>query len=244
MESSYKVFLVKKSFWNITAITFSGISSIEEKGEDVMGAGLVVDFPILTMLVHAPVKIFYEDLGNENDNLILKEKINEHARTGLGDEDEYYDEAYMEAVPRYKISAMYETLKRIVPIFDVSETSDGDFTLWQVLFMYYDYEKRLEFENAENLKINNENNSTSNFNISEDTLPFGNFKSEIGTEGNCAGISHFTAYLYNTGEFEEKDSYCEGDIDINWDLTTDPENSTLRDKGLSDYKTVLRNGIL
>lgn len=41
----------------------------------------------------------------------------------------------------------------------------------------------------------------------EDELPFQNFRSYIGTGGNCAGIRHLTSYLYNTGSFPSGGTY-------------------------------------
>lgn len=73
-----------------------------------------------------------------------------------------------------------------------------------------------------------------------DELRFGNFGSYISAGGNCAGISHLTAYLYNTKSFPDSGSYsCRIDgarKEITWDLTTDSQNATLMDEGLADYK--------
>lgn len=76
----------------------------------------------------------------------------------------------------------------------------------------------------------------------EDELPFQNFRSYIGTGGNCAGIRHLTSYLYNTGSFPSGGTYnCninETHEQIQWDLSTDNENAILSNPGLIDYKNI------
>ena len=74
--------------------------------------------------------------------------------------------------------------------------------------------------------------STDTFKTLEDTLPFQNFNSTISPGGNCAGISHLTSYLYNTGSNPISGSYG----DISWNISGDDENITLTNPGLSDYK--------
>lgn len=85
-----------------------------------------------------------------------------------------------------------------------------------------------------------ESDETSDFNKLVDELPFSNFGSYINQDGNCAGISHLTAYLYNTKSLPTNGKYTisiDGkDKDITWNLTEDKENATLMDPGLADYK--------
>ena len=74
--------------------------------------------------------------------------------------------------------------------------------------------------------------SDDKFKTLEDTLPFQNFSSPISSEGSCAGISHLTSYLHNTGSNPTSGSYA----GITWDISGDDENITLTNPGLSDYK--------
>jgi len=74
------------------------------------------------------------------------------------------------------------------------------------------------------------NNYHTDFDPYEDELPFQNFASKY-TAGNCAGISYLTCALYNNGSISSSGSY-DG---IDWDISQD-DNTTLLDKGLSDYK--------
>ena len=67
----------------------------------------------------------------------------------------------------------------------------------------------------------------------EDELAFQNFESKYAPGGNCAGISHLTAYLFNKGTIPAMGSYG----DISWNLSVDTENETLSNPGLADYKS-------
>ncbi|MCR5212516.1 MAG: thrombospondin type 3 repeat-containing protein [Lachnospiraceae bacterium] len=71
-----------------------------------------------------------------------------------------------------------------------------------------------------------------------ETFPFTNFGSYISNGGNCAGITGFTAALYNKGSVPATGSFDfgEGLGTISYDLTKDIENATLLDRGLKDYK--------
>ena len=75
------------------------------------------------------------------------------------------------------------------------------------------------------------------FSLKEDVLPFENFSSYISASGNCKGISYFTMRLYNTGTYPSQGEYAIDDTTtITWDLSKDPENQTLLNSGLRDYK--------
>lgn len=96
---------------------------------------------------------------------------------------------------------------------------------------------------TENIAKEQRAEGDSGFSIAEDELPFGNFGSYISSGGNCAGISHLTAVLYNQKSFPNQGRYVSKDSEtgeiaeaIQWDLTTDEENKTLFDPGLYDYK--------
>ncbi len=88
-----------------------------------------------------------------------------------------------------------------------------------------------------------EANHSTGFHMRYDTLPFANYSSEM-TDGHCAGIAELTTRLYNTGTIPATGSYTlkqnhkkvpKGTV-AHWDLTYDPENATLMDWGLYDFK--------
>ncbi len=63
-------------------------------------------------------------------------------------------------------------------------------------------------------------------------FPFTNFKTS-GIKGVCAGMAYLEVYLYNHGEFPAVGGYEQ----YKWNLLVDPENQTLVDPGLIDYKS-------
>ena len=78
-----------------------------------------------------------------------------------------------------------------------------------------------------------------NFNIRFDEFQFQNFMSSYSENGNCAGISHLTTFLYNKGYFPSSGEFVDpkGELPtIKWDISKYPENKTLTDKDLYDYK--------
>lgn len=87
--------------------------------------------------------------------------------------------------------------------------------------------------NSEDVLRYRYNNYHTSFDPNVDELPFQNFSSRYSNGGNCAGICYLTCFLHNQGYFPESGSY----EDISWDISKDPENKTLMDKGLSDFKS-------
>ena len=75
------------------------------------------------------------------------------------------------------------------------------------------------------------------YNYQKDELPFQNFGTEYSPEGMCAGISHLTAAVHNSGGIDPQGSYeIDGYGTVSWDLGEDSENSTFMDPYLYDYK--------
>lgn len=107
------------------------------------------------------------------------------------------------------------------------------------IFCYSTYENTYDIADENNKEFQTVNTG---FDKYWDELPFQNFRSYIGTGGNCAGITHLTSYLYNTGTFPTSGIYnCNIDNayqEVSWDLSLDSENATLTDSGLFDYKTM------
>lgn len=110
------------------------------------------------------------------------------------------------------------------------------------IFCYDTYENTYELADGSDTTKEEHQAMGTGFDKYEDELPFQNFRSYIGTGGNCAGITHLTSYLYNTGSFPSSGTYncsINGTYEqIQWDLSTDNENATLSNPGLIDYKDI------
>lgn len=75
------------------------------------------------------------------------------------------------------------------------------------------------------------------FNPYENRLPFDNFKSYIGTTGNCAGIAYYTANMFNNGSMPVSGKYYISDEIgmVDWDISA-YENRALVEGDLYDYQ--------
>ena len=84
--------------------------------------------------------------------------------------------------------------------------------------------------------------SNTGFDVTKDAFAFKNFRTEYSNGGNCAGIAYYTAKLFKDGTMPTSGAYSSnrfsnGVTDISWDISGDPENDTLTDRVISDYKT-------
>ena len=230
-DYQYKIYICEKSKEGLAQKLFGGTAAYKE--DEITGEALILDVPILTYLVNRPVVIYYEDLGNKEKNEILKNKI--IAQIGdeiLEDVDNFYSEEQIKKAPAVGIKAMYELLKNVIPFFDITEKTDDEISFINLIFFYYSYEDRNAYLAG---KQRDDEEDVKGFAVNE--LPFANFKSYIGEEGNCAGITHLTAYLYNNRRYPSSGTYTQDGQNISWNLTADQENATLMDPGLYDYKS-------
>ena len=75
--------------------------------------------------------------------------------------------------------------------------------------------------------------------LKTEVLPFRNFGTPGVTTGNCAGIAAYTQLLHDKGAVPLSGEYTFKDPAIGtreWNISKDPENRTLTDIGLHDYK--------
>ena len=110
------------------------------------------------------------------------------------------------------------------------------------LVMYFEYSDMRDGLAKEN-KIETKGTGNEGF-FENEVFKFPNFGSSIAPGGNCAGISQYIATLHNKGtvpssgayDFTDKGITPAGIGNVQWNISADAENSTLLDKGLSDYK--------
>ena len=233
-DREYIVMLVKAGFKTSSSIMFGSVNPLQTKDKEVTGEGLFFGSIIWYAFTHQPFNLYYEQKLKDEDTEALKAKMIE-----FFDGDEILSEETMVKKPGLEIKGGYEVLKTVLPIFDITQyaTNLDDIHWYQWIFCYISYKdaaaKILEKEFLESMTF------SSGFNGIKDELPFANFKSDIGTTGNCAGISHLTAVLYNTGKYESSGRYFykKTGADIMWNISTDKANNTLTNKELYDYKT-------
>ncbi len=93
----------------------------------------------------------------------------------------------------------------------------------------------------ENKKPRSYEGMVEDFDIVADTLPFRNFGSALSPRGNCMGISTLIAKLSNKGSnpssgISKSEPIANQNKPIEWDISKDPQNKTITDPILNDYK--------
>lgn len=230
----------------------SGLFGEDIENENIIGdeeyIWIFYEYPIMQLMTGKDDAIIeYSEMSSEKTKTILSTKMNEWINNTSGD---IVKKAKKIEKTKAFVKMKSDFLNEFLPIFTVPE---GKGTLETVIraipciFFHYtiftdnvsandNNDRIISAELNASGELGEDRDSNSNrhtdFDKYTDELPFQNFKSDIGETGNCAGIAHLTSYLYNNGSFPSTGSYDE----IVWDLGTDPENSTLTDKGLSDYK--------
>lgn len=200
------------------------------------------------LFLHQNPTIYLVDTKNEALNEYVKNKFltiiddniftrnfKEEIATGVLSEDDIF--VYES---RAEIELRYDALKSRLPKLEITEedAEPAGFSP-QLIYGYYPY------STISNYKLKGEEKfdvrDREHFDIVEDTLPFGNFGTDYHPAGMCAGIAELTTEVYNTKGIPADGSSGFGsfliDEVINYDLSTDPENATLLDYGLNDYKT-------
>ena len=252
---TYTVFITQKNFLRFAASRISAddalaaISSAPEASpQQVTGAGLVIVSPILAEFANSPISIYYEKQDNDIDRQTLRNALLNHVMDyfHISSRDKYRF-AFHE-VSAIQIDLMYNTLRSAVSFLDVTDRTQSSLNLEYIFFLYYSYEDKLAFERKSTQEISTPPatepdastppedvflpDPNSGFHLKNDTLPFGNFSTDRSPNGSCAGISHLTAYLYNQKRYPV---HSDNGF-IPWDLESDPENATLCEPGLGDYK--------
>ena len=157
-----------------------------------------------------------------------------------------FDKCYkFESASRNWIMAKYKFLSTAVPLNDI--TNEKVTTLSEVLSHLHCFISCYAIFNSDDIVMaasrdnlngqldskDKHSNYHTGFDIYKDELPFQNFKSEYGPQGNCTGFVYLTSYLFNNGSFPTSGEYN----GVTWDLTTDSENETLTNPGLADFKS-------
>lgn len=189
---------------------------------------IVFGSPLLETVFNTPTYAYYINLQTDDTNAKLDSTVINSINEELDNEYNPDLKYHVVGTSAYRYQRMKELLYGILPVFEYKEGETPP--LWQALFCFFET----------NIKMNNEDKTeqdSNNFDMYVDELPFENFGSYISGGGNCAGIAHLTSTLYNTGTVPDNGAYTINGETVNWDITTDPENATLLDKGLYDFKT-------
>lgn len=202
------------------------------------GKGIIFGSPIIRKYLNGKFNIWYTETDNyEFDEQALKRMKKEaDVITVSANRPVSTENDNIEVKKESEINIRYKLLQYILPMFECDSVDNMKW--YQIFFYYSDYSDFVQYQD-EYIKLQGKlyTGKKMIFDFDKDVLPFGNFGSEISHGGNCAGIATLTARTFN-GNFIPSS----GEYDIKrhglyvWDISKDKDNSTLLNKGLSDYK--------
>lgn len=203
-------------------------SSIEEKDEE--GMAIALQFPLIRFFSNnkSGTTLYYYSQNENFKEMIIAEygsfsKLQEVDKGTVEHLVELFRTNLSSAEDKGNYDGIADVLPLMIFCYQIIEEDATDITL---------NADDSTIENGDEEERDVYRNYHTTFDPYVDELPFQNFESLYAPGGNCAGISHLTAYLFNTGSMPATGSYN----NISWDLTTDEENTTLMDAGLYDYK--------
>ena len=241
-DMSYYVFITgEKNRVSALASVVKNTSSIQlNASTEESGIAFICGSPVLEQLFGVSGHIYYSELQNTDKNKAFRERtVNFCNKAVLGSDITSEDVNKVVSTDAASVRDIEKLFRTLLPMCAAKPI--GEETIFNYIFNYEIYTDEGYEMSASDSTIGNEGdeekkqyiNYHTSFDPYKDELPFQNFESQYGAGGNCSGISHLTAYLFNTGYFPESGSY----EDISWDLSTDSENATLLNAGLYDYKT-------
>lgn len=243
-DTPYVVYLVKekgtlaKTFGSLVVgpdVAFGdAIPDVKEAHEKT--SGIVYGSPLLCLL-GTKLNVCYERTSSDTlnasvrDNLIsvandLQEKIQVTTE----------EDRCVTAADATKIELLTKLFDNWLPSFKYAGVLREE-KLRNLLFVYYTYDDYLELKASQVDDKEEIPEEDWEFSFYLDVLPFDNFSTRFSGGGVCAGFAHLTSYLYNNKCLDQpKGSFTYNGQTYTWDITADPENATLLDLTLRDYK--------
>jgi len=240
-ESYYVYITEKKSGTNsFLSVNKNASNALQVNGSsDEVKVALMYSSPILEQFFGISGHLYYTDIENEDEkNNFITKMIELSNGFGSRITKEQQDKITITSVS--DIYSKVDILRKYLPMCELEGSENAETSLLNLVFNYtlYTDEGTLlsdsdDNENGDDFEHKIYNNYHTEFDPYEDELAFQNFESKYAPGGNCAGISHLTAYLFNKGTIPSMGSYG----DISWNLSVDTENETLSNPGLADYKS-------
>ena len=246
LEGEYLIFLTEKQGFKIKSF-INGIFNQDDAAVSTSmnnkdkGEALIYGSP-WGVLLGGKITIYYTECFDKDNTSLFKEEAEQAIPTIFTKESE---DIRFKAISSREMEKKRNFFDKFLKLFKTYKK--GEHVAWYeyffryAVFCYDTYENTYELAGG-NSTTNEFKAMGTGFDKYEDELPFQNFRSYIGTGGNCAGITHLTSYLYNTGSFPSSGTYncnINGTYEqIQWDLSTDNENATLLNPGLIDYKDI------
>lgn len=236
-DSSYYIFVTEKTTILDKILTASSKKMQLNGSKDDQKVFLIKMSPILYALGLTDIDIYYSDQNDDEKNIAMEKRTVKLYNLKESDKINFSPVTVDEIQKKYEY--LHNTIPKLETKDGVIYKKDSGENLLLILFGYWYIEDGITADaggngkNSQKEEKDNYKNYHTKFDPYVDELPFQNFESQYGHNGNCTGFTHLTSYLFNQGSYPMKGHYN----DIKWNLGTDKSNKTLMNPGLNDYKT-------
>ena len=236
-DSSYYIFVTEKTTILDKILTASSKKMQLNGSKDDQKVFLIKMSPILYALGLTDIDIYYSDQNDDEKNIAMEKRAVKLYNLKESDKINFSPVTVDEIQKKYEY--LHNTIPKLETKDGVIYKKDSGGNLLLILFGYWYIEDGITADaggngkNSQKEEKDNYKNYHTKFDPYVDELPFQNFESQYGHNGNCTGFTHLTSYLFNQGSYPMKGHYN----DIKWNLGTDKSNKTLMNPGLNDYKT-------
>lgn len=236
-DSSYYIFVTEKTTILDKILTVSSKKMQLNGSKDDQKVFLIKMSPILYALGLTDIDIYYSDQNDDEKNIAMEKRAVKLYNLKESDKINFSPVTVDEIQKKYEY--LHNTIPKLETKDGVIYKKDSGENLLLILFGYWYIEDGITADaggngkNSQKEEKDNYKNYHTKFDPYVDELPFQNFESQYGHNGNCTGFTHLTSYLFNQGSYPMKGHYN----DIKWNLGTDKSNKTLMNPGLNDYKT-------
>lgn len=236
-DSSYYIFVTEKTTILDKILTASSKKMQLNGSKDDQKVFLIKMSPILYALRLTDIDIYYSDQNDDEKNIAMEKRAVKLYNLKESDKINFSPVTVDEIQKKYEY--LHNTIPKLETKDGVIYKKDSGGNLLLILFGYWYIEDGITADaggngkNSQKEEKDNYKNYHTKFDLYVDELPFQNFESQYGHNGNCTGFTHLTSYLFNQGSYPKKGHYN----DIKWNLGTDKSNKTLMNPGLNDYKT-------
>ena len=234
-DQTYYIYITEKKKISANGALYSTSSSTSSlKSVDT----LTCLSPLGHYIFNSPVTVYYVGSDDDETKEAVKEVYIKYIKENdypikMKSDEKIKDIIKLTGISSAEMVLKYTAYHNNINFFEYTKGSQTN--LRNIVYAFY-YIGNIPV----NSKVDNGSDSNTGFDVYTDELPFYNFGSYISSGGNCAGISHMTALLFNNKTMTSKGTYkCKIEDKkkkVSWDLT-DESNATLLDSGLYDYKT-------
>lgn len=243
-DTPYVLYLVKekgslaKTFGSLVAGTdvVFGDALTDTENAHEKSSGIVYGSPLLCLL-GTKLNVCYEQTASDSLNATVRSNLISVAND-LQEKIQVTSEedSCVSAVSATKVELLTRLFDNLLPAFKYAGVLREE-KLYNLLFVYYTYDDYLALKASQEEVEEEPVEEDIKFDFCLDILPFDNFSTRLSGGGVCAGFAHLTSYLFNNRCLDQpKGSFTYKGQTYSWDITADPENETLTDLCLYDYK--------